>query len=196
MVHIDGIEDRAIDSDLDSDDNSDNQAPNSRCHSPDDDDFLAAFDKMVSDNLQDRMRDNVKPQFVDIPVPLHVKTNAKKTYEQLQEPETEQKETVNFVLMLRKGNKQQYKNVAVPTDSELALNLRSQEKLLIFNENLSSLFVDNVIRVVSKKYPTLTLLCGNGNLVPFKVLSSTSHYLIPTLLPLPETLLKFTLRNG
>ncbi|XP_046682701.1 regulator of nonsense transcripts 2 isoform X2 [Homalodisca vitripennis] len=125
---IDGIEDRAIDSDLDSDDNSDNQAPNSRCHSPDDDDFLAAFDKMVSDNLQDRMRDNVKPQFVDIPVPLHVKTNAKKTYEQLQEPETEQKETVNFVLMLRKGNKQQYKNVAVPTDSELALNLRSQEK--------------------------------------------------------------------
>lgn len=53
---------------------------NSRSHSPEDDDFLAAFDKMVSDNLQDRMRDNVKPQHVDIPVPLHVKTNAKKTY--------------------------------------------------------------------------------------------------------------------
>lgn len=52
--------------------------------------------------------------------------------EQLQEPEKEEKETVNFVVMLRKGNKQQYKNVAVPTDSELALNLRSQEKVMSF----------------------------------------------------------------
>lgn len=52
--------------------------------------------------------------------------------EQLQEPEKEEKETVNFVVMLRKGNKQQYKNVAVPTDSELALNLRSQEKVTSF----------------------------------------------------------------
>lgn len=52
--------------------------------------------------------------------------------EQLQEPEKEEKETVNFVVMLRKGNKQQYKNVAVPTDSELALNLRSQEKVTFF----------------------------------------------------------------
>ncbi|KAG8319240.1 Inositol monophosphatase 3, partial [Homalodisca vitripennis] len=42
----------------------------------------------------------------------------------------------------------------------------------------------------------LTLLGGNDNLVPFKVLPSTSHYLIPTLLTLPETLLKFILRNG
>ncbi|KAG8326682.1 Inositol-tetrakisphosphate 1-kinase [Homalodisca vitripennis] len=42
----------------------------------------------------------------------------------------------------------------------------------------------------------LTLLGGNGNLVPFKVLPSTSIYLIPTLLPLPERLLKFILRNG
>lgn len=52
--------------------------------------------------------------------------------EQLQEPEKEENETVNFVVMLRKGNKQQYKNVAVPTDSELALNLRSQEKVTSF----------------------------------------------------------------
>lgn len=50
--------------------------------------------------------------------------------EQLQEPEKEEKETRNFVVMLKKGNKQLYKNVAVPTDSELAINLRSQEKVL------------------------------------------------------------------
>ncbi|KAG8307420.1 hypothetical protein J6590_020550 [Homalodisca vitripennis] len=42
----------------------------------------------------------------------------------------------------------------------------------------------------------LTLLNCNGNLVPFKVLPSTCHYLIPTLFPFPETLLKLILRNG
>lgn len=49
--------------------------------------------------------------------------------DQLQEPDDKDKETINFVVMLRKGNKQQYKNVLVPTDSDLALNLRSQEKV-------------------------------------------------------------------
>lgn len=54
-----------------------------RVSCPEDDDFLSALDKMVSDNIQDRMRDSVKPQQVDISVPLHVKST-KKTYEQLQ----------------------------------------------------------------------------------------------------------------
>jgi hypothetical protein len=47
---------------------------------PEDEDFLSAFDKMVSDNIQDRMRETVKPQQVDISVPLHIKSSAKKTY--------------------------------------------------------------------------------------------------------------------
>ena len=93
---------------------------------PEDDDFLSALDKIVSDNIQDRMRDSVKPQQVDISVPLHVKST-KKTYEQLQEGPSDNT-TVDFVLMLRKGNKQQYKNLAVPVSSELALNLRNREQ--------------------------------------------------------------------
>lgn len=92
---------------------------------PEDDDFLSALDKMVSDNIQDRMRDSVKPQQVDISVPLHVKST-KKTYEQLREVPSDST-TVDFVLMLRKGNKQQYKNLAVPVSSELAMNLRNRE---------------------------------------------------------------------
>jgi regulator of nonsense transcripts 2 len=91
-----------------------------------DDDFLSALDKMVSDNIQDRMRDAVKPQQVDISVPLHVKST-KKTYEQLQEGPVDSS-TMDFVLMLRKGNKQQYKNLAVPVSSELAMNLRNREQ--------------------------------------------------------------------
>lgn len=97
-----------------------------RVNCPEDDDFLSAFDKIVSDNIQDRMRDSVKPQQVDISVPLHVKST-KKTYEQLHEVPADTK-TVDFVLMLRKGNKQQYKNLAVPVSSELALNLRNREQ--------------------------------------------------------------------
>ncbi|KAK0162145.1 hypothetical protein PV327_008507 [Microctonus hyperodae] len=93
---------------------------------PEDDDFLSALDKIVSDNIQDRMRDNVKPQHVDISVPIHVKST-KKTYEQLQESPSDNT-TVDFVLMLRKGNKLQYKNLAVPVSSELALNLRNREQ--------------------------------------------------------------------
>lgn len=97
-----------------------------RVSCPEDDDFLSALDKMVSDNIQDRMRDSVKPQQVDISVPLHVRST-KKTYEQLQEVPTDNT-TVDFVLMLRKGNKQQYKNLAVPVSSELAMNLRNREQ--------------------------------------------------------------------
>lgn len=97
-----------------------------RLHCPEDDDFLSALDKMVSDNIQDRMRDAVKPQQVDISVPLHVKST-KKTYEQLQEGPSDSS-TMDFVLMLRKGNKQQYKNLAVPVSSELAMNLRNREQ--------------------------------------------------------------------
>lgn len=94
-----------------------------------DNDFLSALDKMVSDNIQDRMRDSVKPQQVDISVPLHVKST-KKTYEQLQEAEkpATDSSTVDFVLMLRKGNKAQYKNLAVPAASDLATNLRNREQ--------------------------------------------------------------------
>ncbi|XP_014219382.1 regulator of nonsense transcripts 2 [Copidosoma floridanum] len=94
---------------------------------PEDDDFLSALDKMVSDNIQDRMREGAKSQQVDISVPLHVKST-KKTYEQLQEAPVTDSSTVDFVLMLRKGNKQQYKNLAVPVSSELAMNLRNREQ--------------------------------------------------------------------
>lgn len=48
-----------------------------------DDEFINALDRMVSDNIQDRMRESVKPTQVDISVPMSVRSG-KKTYEQLQ----------------------------------------------------------------------------------------------------------------
>lgn len=54
-----------------------------RMSCPEDDDFVNALDKMVSDNIQERMRESVKPACGDISVPMSVRSG-KKTYEQLQ----------------------------------------------------------------------------------------------------------------
>lgn len=51
---------------------------------PEDIDFLSALDKMVSENIQERMKEPVKAGNVDISVPVVLKSNIKKTYEQLQ----------------------------------------------------------------------------------------------------------------
>lgn len=121
-------------SDLEAADNVVTSAPATvKC--PEDDEFLIALDKMVADNIQDRIRDAVKPSQVDISVPMHIKSGMKKTYQILKEEElalTQPKEntTKQFVLMLRKGHKQQYKSFEAPVDSELALNLRNQEEAL------------------------------------------------------------------
>lgn len=55
-----------------------------RVDCPEDEDFLSALDKMVSENIQERMKEPVKAGNVDISVPVVLKSNVKKTYEQLQ----------------------------------------------------------------------------------------------------------------
>lgn len=49
---------------------------------PEDSEFLNALDRMVSENIQERMREPFKAGNVDISVPVVLKSN-KKTYEQL-----------------------------------------------------------------------------------------------------------------
>lgn len=98
-----------------------------RVDCPEDDDFLMALDKMVSENIQERMRESVKAS-VDISVPMVLKSN-KKTYDQLKDADIAEKNTMGFVLMVRKGNKQQYKSFEADINSELAQNLRDQEQV-------------------------------------------------------------------
>ncbi|KAL1517813.1 hypothetical protein ABEB36_001536 [Hypothenemus hampei] len=95
---------------------------------PEDEDFLSALDKMVSENIQERMREPVKAGSVDISVPVVVKSNIKKSYDQLQETSDDGKQKIGFVLMMRKGNKQQYKQFEAEADSELVQNLKDQEQ--------------------------------------------------------------------
>ncbi|XP_050440654.1 regulator of nonsense transcripts 2 [Adelges cooleyi] len=91
---------------------------------PEDYDFLESFDRMVSDNIQERTKEIARPQ-TEISIPFHLKKYSKKTYEQLQS--SNEDNSVSFILMLKKGNKQTFKNLQVPVDSELASNLKSQE---------------------------------------------------------------------
>lgn len=91
---------------------------------PEDFEFLESLDKMVSDNIQERTKEATRPQ-TEISIPFHLKKYSKKTYEQLQN--TNEDNSVHFILMLKKGNKQTFKSLQVPVDSELASNLKSQE---------------------------------------------------------------------
>ncbi|CAG0922644.1 unnamed protein product [Notodromas monacha] len=97
---------------------------------PENDDFVSSFDKLVSESILERSKETAKvPSSVNIAVPIHVRSsNKRKTYEQLQNPEVETS-TMKFVLMTRKGNKQQFKDIIVPVDSDLAKNLRSREEV-------------------------------------------------------------------
>lgn len=117
---------------------TDTMTPRKRRIDVEDEAFADAFDRMVSDDIQDRMRETIKPQQIDISVPYNVRNSLKKNYEQLQQAAAEDaaaaasamvpKASVNFVVLLRKGNKQQYKNLEIPLDSDLAKNLKSQER--------------------------------------------------------------------
>ncbi|KAG1674544.1 Regulator of nonsense transcripts 2 [Nymphon striatum] len=103
-----------------------------------DEDFMTAFDKMLAENIQQRNQEPAKAQ-VDISVPMHVRTSKKVQIQSTIEPESplsdgpvlseSPKSTINFVLMTRKGNKPQYKNLEVPLDSELVTNLKDREKV-------------------------------------------------------------------
>lgn len=123
------------DSDIDSTDDEDSDATvcsdktpeepvRRKIDDPEDFEFLESFDKMVSDNIQERTKESTRPQ-TEISIPFHLKKYSKKTYVQLQS--THEDNSVNFILMLKKGNKQTFKNLQVPIDSELASNLKNQE---------------------------------------------------------------------
>ncbi|XP_042223985.1 regulator of nonsense transcripts 2-like isoform X2 [Homarus americanus] len=95
-----------------------------------DTDFMSAFDRMMADSLMERATTVSRPGQLDISVPVHVKSTAKKTYDQLlcESTEEETKPVVNFVLMTRAGNKQQYNSVEMPVNSELVTKLRTREE--------------------------------------------------------------------
>ncbi|XP_064604775.1 regulator of nonsense transcripts 2-like isoform X2 [Liolophura sinensis] len=86
-----------------------------------DNDFMAAFDKMMVDNIQARNSESLKVPQLDIAVPMHLRGQKKTYYPQDQG-------SINFVLMTRKGNKQQFSNLNVPISEEFAAKFKERER--------------------------------------------------------------------
>ncbi|CAH2275597.1 regulator of nonsense transcripts 2 isoform X1 [Pelobates cultripes] len=94
-----------------------------------DEDFIQALDKMMLENLQQRSGESVKVHQLDVAIPLHLKSQLKKgTSLCTGEGDTESSDTMPFVMLTRRGNKQQFKILNVPMSSQLAANHWNQQQ--------------------------------------------------------------------
>ncbi|KAL0962718.1 hypothetical protein UPYG_G00344410 [Umbra pygmaea] len=96
-----------------------------------DEDFIQALDKMMLENLQQRSGEAVKVHQLDVAIPLQLKSQLKKGPGGAvctPEPDGVISDTMQFVMLTRKGNKQQYKILNVPLSSHLAANHFNQQQ--------------------------------------------------------------------
>lgn len=94
-----------------------------------DEDFVQALDKMMLENLQQRSGESVKVHQLDVAIPLHLKSQLKKGPPLGGgEGESDSGDTMPFVMLTRKGNKQQFKILNVPMSSQLAANHWNQQQ--------------------------------------------------------------------
>eukprot|EP00092_Neocalanus_flemingeri_P034844 GFUD01037919.1.p1 GENE.GFUD01037919.1~~GFUD01037919.1.p1 ORF type:complete len:1219 (+),score=513.71 GFUD01037919.1:43-3699(+) len=96
---------------------------------PEDDDFLAALDKMVNENISESkglVRDKNSLSSMTAPVSSG---RGKKNWEQLQEEQEDQEDNVQVVVMLRKGGKATTaKGISVSADSMLGEQFLAREE--------------------------------------------------------------------
>ncbi|XP_028810620.1 regulator of nonsense transcripts 2 [Denticeps clupeoides] len=94
-----------------------------------DEDFIQALDKMMLENLQQRSGESVKVHQLDVAIPLQLKSQLKKgPTPPTVEADSEISDTMQFVMLTRKGNKQQFKILNVPLSSHLAANHYNQQQ--------------------------------------------------------------------
>ncbi|GCC38213.1 hypothetical protein chiPu_0016725 [Chiloscyllium punctatum] len=95
-----------------------------------DEEFIQALDKMMLENLQQRSGESVKVHQLDVAIPLQLKSQLKKgpPPQGGGEGDSENSETMQFVMLTRRGNKQQFKILNVPMNSQLAANHWNQQQ--------------------------------------------------------------------
>ncbi|XP_018602826.1 regulator of nonsense transcripts 2 isoform X2 [Scleropages formosus] len=95
-----------------------------------DEDFIQALDRMMLENLQQRSGESVKGHQLDVAIPLQLKSQLKKAPPPAcsGEGDSELADTMQFVMLTRKGNKQQFKILNVPLSSHLAANHFNQQQ--------------------------------------------------------------------
>ena len=84
-----------------------------------DTEFLSEFNKLLVDDIQTRRSVNVKVPSFDVAVPRQLGKKKASGHEESQ---------VNFVVMLKKGNRQQLRDLNVPISSDLAANIREKQQ--------------------------------------------------------------------
>ncbi|XP_051544359.1 regulator of nonsense transcripts 2-like [Myxocyprinus asiaticus] len=97
-----------------------------------DEDFIQALDKMMLENLQQRTGEAVKVHQLDVAIPLQLKSQLKKSSTPSctadADADADITDTMQFVMLTRKGNKQQFKILNVPLSSHLAANHFNQQQ--------------------------------------------------------------------
>lgn len=144
--------------------------------------FEQMFEKMAQDSYQERLKETVKPNTKDIPVPMMVRNN-KKSYEQISsnslsstaslptpsavnDAKEASASAIPFVLMVRggKGGKQQFKQFVAPSDSQLAINLKLQEeKIREEKEKVKRLTLNITDRIEEEDYQESLMQSQRGN---------------------------------
>ncbi|XP_059153524.1 regulator of nonsense transcripts 2-like isoform X2 [Physella acuta] len=107
--------------------------------SKEDEDFMAALDQMMNDTIQARTQEVIKVPQLDIALPTQLKNKKKCTgniipawYVSGHSPADKEEEEANsglkFVLMTRKGNKQQLTDFEIPMTAEFATKFKEREE--------------------------------------------------------------------
>ena len=118
-------------------------------HCPEDEDFMAAFDKMLNDTVQARNSESVKVSQLDIALPMQMRSQKHKSEThsagfvqtshcmlvRLAGPEepgdTAANSGIKFMLVTRKGNKQHFSSLDVPVSDDLAAKYKEREELRV-----------------------------------------------------------------
>ena len=85
-----------------------------------DTEFLNEFQKLVADDFQNRRTVNLKVPSFDVAVPIQL--GKKKSGNE------DGAAGINFMVMLKKGNRQQLRDLKVPITSDLAANIREKQQ--------------------------------------------------------------------
>merc|ERR1719239_46345 len=103
-----------------------------------DEDFMTALDAMMNENIKARTQESVKVPQLDIALPTQLKQKTKKpgfiaspcltTTERLIEEDESGESGLKFVLMTRRGNKQQLTNFEIPMTAEFATKFKEREE--------------------------------------------------------------------
>ena len=97
-----------------------------------DDDFVNMFDKMMNETLKETKGSTVSNSQQMPTAPLHLRPKSKSYADPTLPPdhqdEVPEEKTIQFAVLMRKGQKQTIKEIAVPKDSEMAVNLLKQEE--------------------------------------------------------------------